>query len=350
MFVVGAAHNYMSYEDCMAFVTFERESELEFNMIQYTEEYILFEGKYYLGYKAPVEISKDGFTQNVDVEFIFFEQIGEVSIVFPNGFFGPLYEENLRFITEPTQGLNAVVSEFYDTLLDDQVNVEDFCNIYYLVSPIYDYELNNCINYVNFLRSLDLTYTIGTITPVFIDDVFNGRLIGFEMNLVFDDGSDTENLIIDFGIMDSDGHTIPFFFDHTLVDLPYEQEVMFINFTSRYIETLINEFYDTVTDTTIGNTEFCSLYVTTGGVDNAPLSSLECGTIRTNLLKNSYTFTVNSYVYYEPGHVELSPHFQVNVTRNTFPTYTMEFYTYYDPLGNLMIRVNLDDALGGGFE
>ena len=110
---------------------------------------------------------------------------------------------------------------------------------------------------------------------------------------------------------------------------------------------VISRFYEEVVDESMSCNTFCAKYLLTGGGHDIPLTYLECSGIRLDLNKDSYNFEVVEIEYQDSKN---PPVYLVDMKRNTFTEYEIEFTMYYDPLGGLVIRVNLNDALGGGFE
>jgi len=348
LYVVDAIHNTMTLNDCIDYVEEARESILDIEIVSYEEKTILLDAVGPVpGYEADIEITKAGvYVQTVTVQFAFFEQSINESLLFIDGFFGPDYNPELNFTNDPPAGIQAEVTEFYDALLSTTLSATEFCEIHYMISPVFDIDLDHCVSYVESIRDENVTYSIGMINSIMID-AFNGELIGYTLNITFVDNAIDQELVIDFAIMEKEDGYYPIFFDLYLVNLNNDEEINFAVIGSRMLPGVISRFYEEVVDESMSCNTFCAKYLLTGGGHDIPLTYLECSGIRLDLNKDSYNFEVVEIEYQDSKN---PPVYLVDMKRNTFTEYEIEFTMYYDPLGGLVIRVNLNDALGGGFE
>lgn len=348
-FVINAAYNTMTSSECIEIVETLRDSIIRYSVDSYKAISIPFNGEIIDGYEADISISRTSLEETVTVQFIFFQQGDNQSMLFIDGFFGEDYNYNLKFTEGDSYIRETKISEFYDGLINDTLTPTEFCEAYYLISPVYDFDLTHCLTYVEDIRSQGISYTINSITPTNID-AFNGSLNAYTLDITFlDDGID-QNLLIDFVLLDKPEGIYPVFFDLYLVNLNYEEELKHAVVGYKVYPAILQGFYTDVMNTSMSNTDFFHKYLLTGGAENTPLTSEESSTIRTDLLKGTYSYVIEDMIYQNLNDPEYPPVYLVNVKRNNIRTYKVEFTMYYNPLGELIIRVNLNEALGGGFE
>ena len=350
IYVMDAIHNTMTLNECLDVVEGADNSILQYSVNSYKEIKIPFgDGPDLDGYEADINIMRTGLEQVVTVQFLFFEQGNQQSILFMDGFFSPDFYHNLKFINGTPSFREDKITEFYDALLSTSLSSSIFCETYYLVSPIYDFDLDHCISYVDDVRSHGVTYTINSISSTSREE-FNGTLLAYTLDITFvDDGVD-QNLLIDFVILENQDGDFPIFFDLYLVNLNYEEELNHAVIGTRGYPAIIQGFYNDVMDTDMSNTDFFNKYLLTGGTEGVPLTNIECSSIRNDLFKGTYSFEVIEITYEDVGDPEFPPVYAVDMRQNEFRNYKIDFTMYYNPLGELIIRVNLNDALGGGFE
>jgi hypothetical protein len=340
----------MTLNECLDFVDEANNSVLQYSINSYEAILIPFgDGPDLNGYEAEVHIMKTGLEKDVTVQFIFFEQANNQSIHFIDGFFGPNFDPTLKFINGTPSFRETEITEFYDALLGTSLSPSLFCETHYMISPIYDFELDRCISYVEDIRSQGVTYTINDISSTYREE-FDGTLLAYTLDITFVDDGINQDFLIDFVILDESDGDYPVFFDLYLVNLNYEEELNHAVIGYRSYPGIIEGFYTDVMDTSMSDEDFFSKYLLTGGEDNELLTYSDFRSIRLDVTKGTYSFDIVDITYIDSGDPEFPPVYKVKMKQNTLRNYSVDFTMYYNPLGELIIRVNFNDALGGGFE